>query len=93
MLKGEVILNNQENEGNYKFVGVKQLMTRGFKKKFSYEAEAIAFTAIALILERYPQNADYFQTFVYVDKDGMETKFWCINDGNEIITFLLPSEY
>ena len=62
-----------------------------FKRMFGSEAEAIAFTALALILETYPHNADYLQSFVYQLED-MEIKFWCINDEDHI-TYLLPSEY
>ena len=58
---------------------------------FGDEAEAIAFIALALILETYPNNADYLQSFEY-QLENMTIKFWCINDVDHI-TYLLPSEY
>lgn len=92
MLKGKVTINEQETSGNYKFMGVTQYMTHGFQNAFGKDAQAIAFTAFALILEKYPDNADYLQTFEYLDESGNKTRFWCINDV-EYITFLLPEEY
>ena len=91
MLRGKVIIKPQESEGKSVFVGVESCMTQGFKRMFGSEAEAIAFTALALILETYPHNADYLQSFVYQLED-MEIRFWCINDEDHI-TYLLPSEY
>ena len=91
MLKGKLVIKKQEEDGNYKFVGVKSYMTCGFKNTFGNEAEAIAFTALALILETYPNNADYLQSFEY-QLENMTIKFWCINDVDHI-TYLLPSEY
>lgn len=41
-------------------------MTCGFKNIFKEDAEAIAFTALALLLEKYPHNADYFQTLTNI---------------------------
>lgn len=91
MLRGKVIIKPQEEAGKSVFTGVESCMTRGFKNTFGREAEAIAFTALALILETYPHNADYLQSFVYQLED-MEIRFWCINDEDHI-TYLLPSEY
>lgn len=91
MLRGKVIIKPQESEDKSVFVGVEACMTQGFKHMFGSEAEAIAFTALALILETYPDNADYIQSFVYQLED-MEIRFWCINDEDHI-TYLLPSEY
>ena len=91
MLRGKVIIKPQEEEGKSIFVGVESCMTIGFKNTFGNEAEAIAFTALALILETYPNNADYLQSFEY-QLENMTIKFWCINDVDHI-TYLLPSEY
>jgi len=91
MLRGKVIIKPQEEEGKSVFTGIESCMTTGFKNTFGSEADAIAFTALALILETYPNNADYLQSFVYQLED-MEIRFWCINDEDHI-TYLLPSEY
>lgn len=67
-------------------------MTCGFQDTFQKEARAVAFTALALILEKYPGNADYLQTFEYRCEGEEAVRFWCINDV-EYITFLMPDEY
>lgn len=92
MLQGKVILNPQENEGSYTWTGIDSYMTQGFHHTFGEEAPLIAFTAVALILETYSDNADYFQTFYYEYPDGKKVKFWIINDVSHY-TALLPSEY
>ena len=94
MLKGRVYINEQEESGNYIFAGtgIGQYMTCGFRQAFDKEAEAVAFTALALIMEKYPDNADYLQTFEYRYEDEKSIRFWCINDVDHI-TFLLPDEY
>lgn len=92
MLKGKVFIKEQEERGNYIFTGVPQYMTCGFRDVLGEEAEAVAFTALALILEKYPDNADYLQTFEYRYGSGESVRFWCINDVDHI-TFLLPEEY
>lgn len=92
MLKGKLIIQKQEEDGNYKFAGVKPYMTCGFKNVFGDDAELIASVALDLILTTCPDNADYLQSFVYTYPDNREVKFWCINDVDHI-TFLLPSEY
>lgn len=92
MLKGKLIIKKQEEDGNYKFAGVKSYMTCGFKNTFGDDAELIASVALDLILTTYPDNADYLQSFVYTYPNEQEVKFWCINDV-DYITFLLPSEY
>ncbi len=92
MLKGKVYINDQEQSGNYKFAGVKAYLTCGFQDAFQKEAQTVAFTALALILEKYPDNADYLQTFEYRCEGEEAVRFWCINDV-EYITFLLPDEY
>lgn len=74
MLKGKVNINEQEANGNYRFAGVTQYMTRGFQNTFGEDSQAIAFTAFALILEKYPDNADYLQTFEYLDENGKKNK-------------------
>lgn len=91
MLKGKIYLNEQEESGNCKYTGVRQFMACGFRDILGEEASAVAFTALALILEHYPDNADYLQTFEY-HLENVVIRFWCINDG-EHITFLLPEEY
>ena len=92
MLKGRVYINEQEESGDYIFTGIGQYMTRGFQAAFKEEAGAVAFSALALILEKYPDNADYLQTFEYRYGNGERKRFWCINDV-EHITFLLPEEH
>lgn len=91
-LKGKVILNEQEQEGNYDFSITEKYMTAGFQNSFGEEAVLIAFTAVSLIMETYPDNADYLQTFKYVWPNGRETRFWIIHDYDHY-TLLLPEEY
>lgn len=98
MLKGTVILNEQESEGNLSFYGNHNVMTRNFLDTFGDEASSIVFTACALVMEAHPDGADYFQTFIYRDEHGKETKFWLIidvpGDGSlNILTALLPEDY
>ena len=92
MLKGTVIIERQETDGNYKFAGVPHFMTRGFQNIFGDEATSVAFTALALIQEEYPDNADYLQSFKYLLENGRHVWFWCIH-SEEYVTFLLPEEY
>lgn len=92
MLKGKIYIKEQEERGSFIFTGVQQYMTCGFRDVFGEEAEAVAFTALALILEKYPDDADYLQTFEYCYGSGKVVRFWCINDVDHI-TFLLPEEY
>lgn len=92
MLRGKVHINDQERSGNHNFAGVKACMTCGFQDAFQEEAQAVAFTALVLILEKYPDNADYLQTFEYRCEGEEAVRFWCINDV-ECITFLMPDEY
>lgn len=87
MLNGKVVINPQEQEGNYCWTDIPS-----FSHRFGEDAPLIAFTAVALILENYPNNADYFQTFYYEFPDGEKVKFWIINDVTHY-TALLPSEY
>lgn len=49
MIKGKVYINEQEDSGNFIFTGSRQYMTCGFRNTFGEEAEAVAFTALALI--------------------------------------------
>lgn len=91
-LKGRVVINKQENEGNYDFSIPEKYMTAGFQHTFRDEAALIAFIAISLIMETYPHNADYLQTFRYIYPDGTETAFWIIHDTSHF-TILLPEEY
>lgn len=91
-LKGKVILNVQECTGNSDFSIQKRYMTAGFQNVFGNESRQIALTAIRLIMETYPHDADYLQTFKYVYPDGSETAFWIIHDGDHY-TLLLPDEY
>ena len=96
MLKGTITLNDQEREGTYDFTKAALYMTRGFKHKFGDEAEELILKSIETIMERYPDNADYFQTLQYTS-DNITTKYWLIIDdyGNKtyILTALLPEEY
>ena len=89
--KGQLILSEQECEGNYDFLGVRPFMTRGFKTIFGENSLDIAIAALLAISERYNDNADYLQVFNYI-QDGDSTKFYCIH-SETYITFLLPEEY
>lgn len=91
-LKGKVILNKQECPGDYDFSIQEKYITIGFQYVFEDEASQIASTAISLIIEAYPHNAYYLQTFKYIYPDGTERAFWIIHDG-DCCTVLLPEEY
>lgn len=91
-LSGKVILNEQEDTGDYDFSISDKYMTTGFLNTFGEDATQIAFTAVSLIMERYPHEADYLQTFQYVYPDGKTSDFWIIHD-QEYYTVLLPEEY
>ena len=92
MLKGELIINKQERKGNYIFNGVMICEACGFCDTFGEEKQEIVCTALALIQEKYPNNADYLQTFKYHREDEESVRFWSIHDV-DYITFLLPEEY
>lgn len=53
MLNGKVVINPQEQEGNYCWTDIPSYMTQGFSHRFGEDAPLIAFTAVALILENY----------------------------------------
>lgn len=89
---GKIIYNEQEQSGDYKWLGIASYMTANFKSTFGDCAEIIATTAVKMILEKHPNDADYFQTFCYVWPNGKKTKFWIINDVTHY-TALLPSDY
>lgn len=91
-LNGKVLINKQEDTGDYDFSISEKYMTAGFQNAFGKEAVQIAFTAVSLIMEKYPNEADYFQTFQYVYPDGKTTDFWIIHDC-DYYTVLLPEEY
>lgn len=91
-MQGKIIYNEQEQNGSYVWTGIPSYMTANFKATFGDEAELIAFTAVALILETHPHDADYFQTFKYLYPNGKAVKFWLINDVDHY-TALLPSDY
>lgn len=91
-LSGKVLINEQEDTGDYDFSISEKYMTTGFQNAFGKEAVQIAFTAVSLIMEKYPSEADYFQTFQYVYPDGKTTDFWIIHDC-DYYTVLLPEEY
>lgn len=91
-LSGKVLINEQEDTGDYDFSISEKYMTTGFLNTFGEEATQIAFTAVSLIMEKYPHKADYFQSFQYVYPDGKTSDFWIIHN-QEYYTLLLPEEY
>lgn len=91
-LNGKVIINEQETTGNYDFSISDKYMTTGFQNTFGMDATQIAFTAVSLIMETYPDSADYLQTFQYIYPDGKVIDFWIIHDQS-YYTVLLPDEY
>ena len=92
MLKGNIILNDQECECSIDFRNTEKYMTKGFKSKFGDEAEELFSQSIDMIMEKYPNNADYLQVLCYED-----IKYYLIVDdygnGRYILTALLPEEY
>ena len=48
MLKGKLIIKKQEEDGNYKFAGVKSYMTCGFKNTFGDDAEIAEYAKEAV---------------------------------------------
>ena len=99
MLKGTIKLNDQECEGSYDsniISNSEKYMTNGFNATFDKETPIIFKKAIDMIIEKYPTNADYLQTFTY-SLDGEEIRFWIMIDdygnGRYVLTALLPEEY
>ena len=96
MLKGKIILNDQECAGSIDFRNTEKYMTKGFKSKFGDEADELFTQSIEKIMEKYPTNADRFQVLHY-DNDNTITKYWLIIDdygnGVYVLTALLPEEY
>lgn len=67
MLKEELIILPQEQEGDYLFVGedVRTICTKNFLNKFGeHEAKELAFASQYLISETY-ENPDYLQRLSY----------------------------
>lgn len=91
-MRGKIIYNEQENSGDYVWMGIPSYMTQNFKDTFGEDAEEIALIAVALILKNHPHDADYFQSFKYLYPNGEVIKFWIINDIDHY-TVLLPSDY
>ena len=52
MLKGNIILNDQECEGSINFRNTEKYMTKGFKSKFGDEAEELFSQSIDMIMEK-----------------------------------------
>ena len=97
-MEGKIIYNEQEQQGNYTFLGTEKYMTSNFLNTFGEVlAHEIYANAIALVMEKHPEDADYFQTFEYQYPDGKVVKFWIILDEREdvpnILTALLPEDY
>ena len=92
MLNGTITLSDQECEAAYDFRNTEKYMTKGFKSKFGDESEELFSQSIDMIMEKYPNNADYFQVLCYED-----IKYYLIVDdysnGRYILTALLPEEY
>ncbi len=87
----KIELQPQECEGHYKFDG-QIVYTNGFLEKFKDDTIEIIFTTLAYIKELVNQDiADYLQV-VIVERDGIKTKFWVIDDIDHF-TYLLPEEY
>lgn len=100
MLKSKLILQEQEQEGDYKFTGVNLLATSNFVNTFLEEHGELMIRAICMINMTY-ENPDYLQVFVYGDK-----KFYVIADFTRdakledyedieyfYVTFLMPEDY
>lgn len=90
--KGTLFLKQQECEGNYNFESVQHYMTRGFFNLFGDLAVEVASASLTTIMEKHPDNADYFQVLVFVFPNGEAQEFYCIHDETHV-TFLLPDEY
>ena len=67
-------------------------MTRGFFNLFGDMAVGIASASLTAIMEKHPDNADYFQVLAFAFPNGESQEFYCIHDVDHI-TFLLPDEY
>ena len=72
---GKIIYNEQEQSGDYKWLGIASYMTANFKSTFGDYAEIIATIAVKMILEKHPNDADYFQTFCYEYRRNNEHLF------------------
>lgn len=97
-MEGKIIYNEQEQTGNYTFLGTDKYMTANFLNTFGEElATEIYAKALEMVEQEHFEDADYFQTFVYQYPDGKEVRFWIILDEREnasnILTALLPEDY
>ncbi len=99
MLLENLVLQEQECEGNYNFHS-EPVCTKGFIERFGDIASELVYEALALINDTY-QNPDWLQVFYYGNK-----KFWVISDfkrdvkvenykglKNLYVIFMLPEEY
>ena len=100
MLKHELKMLGQEQEGNCKFHGVVPFATRNFIETFGEEWREIALTALHKI-NTEQKHPDYLQVFEYNGE-----RFWVISDFEDdaklenykgldyfYITFLMPGDY
>lgn len=96
----DVILEEQEVEGNAMFTGVQVVATKNFAETFGDGWEILAFIAIHKIVHTY-ENPGKLQVFRYKGK-----KFWVIADferGDKLsdydgleyfyVTCLMPEDY
>lgn len=96
----DVILEEQEVEGNAMFMGVHVVATWNFAETFGKEWEILAFIAIQKIVQAY-KNPGRLQVLRYKGK-----KFWIIADFEEgdklsdydgleyfYVTCLMPEDY
>lgn len=94
-MKGNLILKEQEVEGEFSFTRPPKFVGKQFSSLFNYEItdsmNDVIGEAIRLIEERYGGQADCFQVFIYESRHGEKTKFYCIHDITHI-TFVLPEE-
>ncbi len=92
-MRGKIILNPQEEKGDYKFNGIQTVVTRGFIAAFGDEYFEMVLVSLEMINQEYGNQADYLQTFYYELPSGEIRRYWAINDANMVVTFLLPEEY
>lgn len=87
-----IILKDQECEGNFNFANASICMTRHFSGVFGLESLQIIDKALSLICNEYGRKADYLPSLTYEEKNKETVKFWAVHDG-EHVTFMLPSDY
>lgn len=94
-MKGQLVLKEQEVEGELLYSGFPIFIGRMFKDSFlmgcNDSITEVITTSIEMIDKRYGGQSDWLQIFIYTNKFGDRIKYYVIHDYTHI-TFVLPEE-